>query len=39
MKPRCDQGVQVIDKELMAVNLIKDDFHGERSYIIKPNRS
>ncbi len=43
---RCDmdynsypKGVKVSDKELKAVNLIKDDFHGEWNYTIKPNRT
>ena len=33
------KGVKVSDKELRAVNLIKDDFHGEWNYTIKPNRT
>jgi hypothetical protein len=33
------KGVKVTDKELKAVNLIKDDFHGEWNYTIKPNRA
>ena len=33
------KGVKVTDKELKTVNLIKDDFHGEWNYTIKPNRA
>jgi len=33
------KGVKVSDKELKAVNLIKDDFHGEWNYTIKPDRT
>jgi transposase len=43
---RCDmdynsypKGVKVSDKELKAVNLIKDDFHGEWNYTITPYRA
>jgi len=31
------KGIKVSDKELRAVNLLKDAFHGERNYTIKPN--
>jgi transposase len=31
------RGIKVTDKELKAVNLLKDSFHGEWNYIIKPN--
>ncbi|WP_407079788.1 ISAzo13-like element transposase-related protein, partial [Candidatus Hakubella thermalkaliphila] len=31
------QGIKVTDKELRAVNLTKDAFHGEWNYTIKPN--
>ncbi|MFW0859356.1 MAG: ISAzo13 family transposase [Dehalococcoidia bacterium] len=30
-------GIKVSDKELKAVNLLKDSFHGEWNYTIKPN--
>ena len=43
---RCDmdynsypKGVKVSDKEFKAVNLIKDDFHGEWNYTITPHRA
>ena len=31
------RGIKVTDKELKAVNLLKDSFHGEWNYTIKPN--
>jgi len=31
------RGIKVTDKELKAANLLKDPFHGEWSYTIKPN--
>ena len=31
------KGIKVSDKELKAVNLLKDSFHGEWNYTIKPN--
>lgn len=31
------KGIKVTDKELKAVNLFKDSFHGEWNYTIKPN--
>ncbi|MGE5281737.1 MAG: ISAzo13 family transposase [Chloroflexota bacterium] len=31
------QGVEVSDSELAAVNLVRDDFHGEWNYTIKPS--
>ncbi|OIP87656.1 MAG: ISAzo13 family transposase [Syntrophaceae bacterium CG2_30_49_12] len=31
------KGVKVTDKELKAVNLLKDSFYGEWNYTIKPN--
>jgi hypothetical protein len=31
------RGVKVTDAELDAVNLTRDDFHGEWNYLIKPN--
>jgi len=31
------RGIKVTDKELKAVNLFKDPFHGEWNYTIKPN--
>ena len=31
------KGIKVTDKELKAVNLIKDSFHGEWNYTIKSN--
>jgi transposase len=31
------KGIKVTDKELKSVNLIKDSFHGEWNYTIKPN--
>jgi hypothetical protein len=31
------RGIKVPDKELKAVNLLKDSFHGEWNYTIKPN--
>jgi len=31
------KGIKVSDKELSAVNLLKDAFHGEWNYTIKPN--
>jgi len=31
------KGIKVTDKELKAVNLLKDAFHGEWNYTIKPN--
>jgi transposase len=31
------KGIKVTDKELKAVNLLKDSFHGEWNYTINPN--
>ena len=31
------QGVEVSDAQLAAVNLVRDDFHGEWNYTIKPS--
>ncbi|MCA1679683.1 MAG: ISAzo13 family transposase, partial [Actinobacteria bacterium] len=31
------QGVDVSDNQLAAVNLHRDDFHGEWNYTIKPS--
>ncbi|MEA2234204.1 MAG: hypothetical protein QOD83_4020, partial [Solirubrobacteraceae bacterium] len=31
------QGIDVTDQELAAVNLHRDDFHGEWNYTIKPS--
>lgn len=31
------QGVEVTDAQLAAVNLIRDEFHGEWNYTIKPS--
>jgi transposase len=31
------RGIKVTDKELKAVNLLKDSFHGEWNYTIKPS--
>jgi Rhodopirellula transposase DDE domain len=31
------RGIKITDKELKAVNLLKDSFHGEWNYTIKPN--
>jgi transposase len=33
------QGVEVSDAELAAVNLVRDDFHGEWNYTIRPTGS
>jgi Rhodopirellula transposase DDE domain len=32
-------GVEVSDAELAAVNLIRDEFHGEWNYTIRPTGS
>ena len=32
-----EKGIKISDEELAKVNMIKDDFHGEWNYIIKPN--
>lgn len=35
---RCyEKGIKITDEELAAVNLEKDDFHGEWNYVIYPN--
>ena len=31
------RGIKVADAQLAAVNLSRDDFHGEWNYLIKPN--
>jgi len=31
------KGIEVSDEELNAVNIERDDFHGEWNYIVKPN--
>ncbi|HEY5393253.1 MAG TPA: ISAzo13 family transposase, partial [Hanamia sp.] len=31
-----EKGIKISDEELAKVNMIKDDFHGEWNYIIKP---
>ena len=31
------RGTKVADAQLAAVNLSRNDFHGERNYLIKPN--
>ena len=31
------QGIEVTDAELAAVNLHRDEFHGEWNYTIKPS--
>lgn len=31
------QGIEVTDAQLAAVNLHRDDFHGEWNYTIKPS--
>ena len=30
-------GIKISDTDLAAVNLHRDDFHGEWNYLIKPN--
>ena len=34
-----EKGIRVSDEELEKVNLIKEDFHGEWNYLIKPNNT
>jgi len=36
---RYPKGIKVTDKEFKAIHLIKDPFHGEWNYTIKPNSS
>ncbi|HUZ60781.1 MAG TPA: hypothetical protein VMU83_18565, partial [Hanamia sp.] len=31
-----EKGIKISDEALAKVNMIKDDFHGEWNYIIKP---
>ncbi|MEO6831281.1 MAG: hypothetical protein ABI378_03400, partial [Chitinophagaceae bacterium] len=31
-----EKGIVVPDEELKAINIVKDDFHGEWNYTIKP---
>ena len=35
---RYDRGIKVTDRELGAVRITRDDFHGEWNYSISPNR-
>ena len=32
------KGVKVTDREMLAVNITRDDFHGEWNYTIAPNQ-
>jgi len=32
-----EKGIVVTDEELSKIKIIKNDFHGEWNYIIKPN--
>ena len=34
----CLQEIKVSDEELAAVNVVKEDFHGEWNYSIHPKR-
>lgn len=34
---RYESGIKVTDKELQAVRIKRDDFHGEWNYSISPN--
>ena len=32
-----EKGIRISDDELKKINILKDDFHGEWNYTIKPN--
>jgi hypothetical protein len=32
------RGVQVTEQEMQAINIIRDEFHGEWNYTISPNQ-
>jgi len=32
-----ERGIKVADEQLAAVNLTRDEFHGEWNYLIKPS--
>jgi transposase len=31
-------GIEVTEKELAAINIVRDDFHGDWNYVISPNK-
>ena len=32
-----EKGIKVIDKDFKKINIVKDSFHGEWNYTIRPN--
>ncbi len=32
-----EKGIKVIDKNFKKINIVKDSFHGEWNYTIRPN--
>lgn len=33
-----EKGIKISDKEILEMNLSKNEFHGEWNYIIKPKK-
>ena len=33
-----EKGIKVTDTQFAAIRIARDDFHGERNYVISPNQ-